>query len=277
MCCQASEVTPAVLTTPASQSASLDVSDKPGRSSHGATPSRQLRWHVKKCERRAFWKRDGEIGCIWHALIQRITGHLVEDAPRINNSFMKSSGAQSKVLLVFVVWFVTAIDVKHVCAGHAAEAGDLVKAGIRLLHPDLIFTPSVSVWLRVWRQVHSGCKILVSRAENTTERLLGKAALWGNKTHISAPTLSSCTLRNQTDSTDKSWLVCFEMKLRSCRLHLRSTADLYDNKVNPCSSLISQNSFILSSQHCTSLPETNDAQLNWDWTRMCGGMGLGAG
>lgn len=134
-------------------------------------------------ERWAFWKRDGETGCIWHALIQRITGHLVEDALRINNSFIKSSGTQSKVFLVFVVWFVTAIDVRHVCAGHAAEAGDLVKAGIRLLYPDLIFTPSVSVWLGLWRQVHSGYKTLVSRVENTTERSLGKAASWETNTY----------------------------------------------------------------------------------------------
>lgn len=186
MCCQASEVTPAVLTTPASQSASLEVSDKNGRSSHGATLSRQQRWHVRKCERQIQRESDGpfesETGCIWHALIQRITGHLVEDAPRINNSFMKSSGTQSKVFLVFVVWFVTAIDVRHIYAGHAAEAGDLVKVGIRLLHADLIFTPSVSVWLGLWRQIHSGYNILVSRVENTTERSLGKAASWEKNT-----------------------------------------------------------------------------------------------
>lgn len=40
---------------------------------------------------------------------------------------------------------MTVIDVEHVCTGEAAEAGDLVKAGIRLPRPDLPFTPSVSV------------------------------------------------------------------------------------------------------------------------------------
>lgn len=41
MCCQLSEVTPAVLTTPVSQSVSLDVSDKHGSSSRSTTLSRQ--------------------------------------------------------------------------------------------------------------------------------------------------------------------------------------------------------------------------------------------
>lgn len=40
MCCQLSEVTPAVLTTPVSQSVSLDVSDKHGSSSRSTTLSR---------------------------------------------------------------------------------------------------------------------------------------------------------------------------------------------------------------------------------------------
>lgn len=154
----------------------------------------------------AFWKWDGETGCIWHALIQRITGHLVEDAPRINISFIKSSVAQSKVFLVFVVWFVTAIDVKHVCTGHAAEAGDLVKAGIRLLHPDLIFTPSVSVWLRLLRQVHSGYNILGQPGrEHCRKVALGKAALLGEKNPPTcAPILSSCELQYRIGSTGKS-------------------------------------------------------------------------
>lgn len=39
----------------------------------------------------------------------------------------------------------SAIDVKHVCIGQAAETGDLVKAGSRLLHPDLSFTLSILI------------------------------------------------------------------------------------------------------------------------------------
>lgn len=52
----------------------------------------------------------------------------------------KSLGTESKVFPLFVVSFVSPIDVEHVCLGQAAETGDLVKAGIRLLHPDLSFT-----------------------------------------------------------------------------------------------------------------------------------------
>lgn len=50
---------------------------------------------------------------------------------------------ESKVFPLFVVLLVSAIDVKHVCWGQAAETGDLVKAGIRLLHPDLSFALSL--------------------------------------------------------------------------------------------------------------------------------------
>lgn len=73
----------------------------------------------------------------------RITGHLVQDVPRINISFIKSSETESKVLPLFVLLLVSAIDVKHVCWGQAAETGDLVKAGIILLHPDLSFALSL--------------------------------------------------------------------------------------------------------------------------------------
>ena len=73
----------------------------------------------------------------------RITGHLVQDVLRINISFIKSSETESKVFPLFVVLLVSAIDVKHVCWGQAAETGDLVKAGIRLLHPDLSFALSL--------------------------------------------------------------------------------------------------------------------------------------
>lgn len=50
----------------------------------------------------------------------------------------KSAEPESKVFPLFVVW-CSAIDVKHVCTGWAAETGDLVKARVRLLHPDLSF------------------------------------------------------------------------------------------------------------------------------------------
>ncbi len=49
---------------------------------------------------------------------------------------------ESEVFLLFVVSFVSAIDVSHVCTGRAAETGDLVKAGIRQLHCDISFTLS---------------------------------------------------------------------------------------------------------------------------------------
>lgn len=52
----------------------------------------------------------------------------------------KSSGTESKVFPFFEVSFASAIDVKHECTAQAAETGDLVKAEIRLLHPDLSFT-----------------------------------------------------------------------------------------------------------------------------------------
>lgn len=47
------------------------------------------------------------------------------------------------MLPLFVLLLVSAIDVKHVCWGQAAETGDLVKAGIILLHPDLSFALSL--------------------------------------------------------------------------------------------------------------------------------------
>lgn len=50
----------------------------------------------------------------------RTTGHLVEDVPRINISFVTKSN-------VFP-FFISAVDVKHVCTGQAAETRDLVKA-----------------------------------------------------------------------------------------------------------------------------------------------------
>lgn len=63
----------------------------------------------------------------------------------------KSTGTESRVFPLFVVSLVSAIDVEHVCTGQAAETGDLVKARIRLLHPDFsfpfTFPPSPSVCL----------------------------------------------------------------------------------------------------------------------------------
>lgn len=59
----------------------------------------------------------------------------------------KGSGPESKVFPLFMVPAVSAIDVKHVCTGQAAETRDLVEAGIRLLHPGLSFTLSLSLFV----------------------------------------------------------------------------------------------------------------------------------
>lgn len=75
-----------------------------------------------------------------------IENYRVSDLRCTKNKYQphKSSGTESKVFPLFVVLFVSAIDVRHVCTGQAAETGDLVKAGIRLLHPDLSLTLSMS-------------------------------------------------------------------------------------------------------------------------------------
>ena len=71
-----------------------------------------------------------------------------------NYQLHKSAEPESKVFPLFVVW-LSAIDVKHVCAGRAAETGDLVKAGIRLLHPDLSFTLSLSLFVYLIKAVEA--------------------------------------------------------------------------------------------------------------------------
>lgn len=58
---------------------------------------------------------------------------------------------------------MTAIDVRHVCAEQAAEAGDLVKAGIKPLCPHLAFAPSASVSLSQPEQVHAGYNLVGQR------------------------------------------------------------------------------------------------------------------
>ena len=125
------------------------------RLTHGTTPSRSPRWHVDtsetvrdgfRRERWAFWNRDAETVCIWRTLILRIKGQLVQRRTENKYQLHESSGPESKVFKLFMVSAVSAIDVKHVCTGQAAETGDLVKSGIRLLHPALSFTHSLSLF-----------------------------------------------------------------------------------------------------------------------------------
>lgn len=152
-----------------------------------------------------FWNWEGETGCIWHALILRITGASGSRCTENKYQLHKSSGTESKVFPLFVVSFLPAIDVKHVCTGRAAETGDLVKAGIRLLHPDLCFTLFLSVWLRLLKQVHSVYNLVGQMDGVHCRQVAFKKQCYWIKTPARAPTLSSCHLQYWLDLTDKSW------------------------------------------------------------------------
>lgn len=107
-------------------------------------------WHVRKCERwiqgeqQAFWNWDGETGCICHALILRITGHLVQDVPRINISFIKVLSQNQKCF--HSLWF----GVLPLMWSTSAQAG-LLRLGT-LLRPglDYCILISLSFFLSVW-------------------------------------------------------------------------------------------------------------------------------
>lgn len=140
MCCQVFEVTPAVLTTPVSQSVSLDVSDKPRplESRHDTKQTATMtRWHVRKCERRIpggsdepFESETARLAACGTLLIWRITGHLVPDAPRINISFIKSSGAQSSVF--HTLWFDSWLSLMWSTSaqGRLLRLGTLLRLGL---------------------------------------------------------------------------------------------------------------------------------------------------